>query len=246
LAWKLLLFFQLSCPNGVYTGEIVKIVRSLLVVALFACTGSLALADGVDPLVGIKHGAGSTPITITNPNPSITGTLVQDPGNGSVCSIAGDTCLQEVFQNQLGTTLTSLNIFITTPATNLTFSCNPAETDIFTHCSVSQVAGGFNFFFSGGSVESAQFKCVGDGDWDDFLIPWLGCPNILTDKDDWKWVGGEFAVDIEGTLTNGVPDAPKGTSITTQAITTPEPGSAAMLLFGMLAFGALKIARRAV
>jgi len=224
----------------------VKIVRSLLVVALFACAASLALADDIDPLVGIKHGSGSTPITITNPNPSVTGTLVQDPGNGSICTIAGDTCLQQVFQNQLGTTLTSLNILITTPATNLTFSCNPAETDVFTHCAVSHVTGGFNFFFSGGSVESAQFKCVGDGDLDDFLIPVFGCPNILTDKDDWKWVGGEFAVDIEGTITGGKPDAPAGTSVTTQAITTPEPSSAAMLLFGMLAFALLKIARRAV
>jgi len=237
---------QLFCLTGLYPGEIVKIVRSFLVLALFAGSASLAFADGVDPLVGIKHGAGSTPITITNPNPTITGTLVKDPGNGSVCSIAGDTCLQEVFQNQLGTTLTSLDIFITTPATNLTFSCNPAETDIFTHCSVSQVAGGFNFFFSGGSVESAQFKCVGDGDWDDILIPILGCPNFLTQADDWKWVGGEFAVDIEGTITNGKPDAPAGTSVTTQAITTPEPASASLLLFGMLAFGLLKIARRAV
>ena len=231
-------------PIGVCAGEIVKIVRFVLVFALFGGTAALALADGVDPLVGIKHGGGSTPITITNPNPIVTGKLVQDSGDGKTCTIAGDTCLLEVFQNQLGKALTNLTIFVTSPS-NLTFSCNEGETDIFANCQVTPVKGGFDFFFSGGSVASATFQCVGDGDLDDVLIRFLGCPNFLTNKDDWKWIGGEFAVDIEGTLTDGVPDAPAGTVVTTQVITSPEPGSALMLLSGMLALGLVKVARRA-
>ena len=225
-------------------GGIVKIFRFVLALALFGGTATLALADGVDPLVGIKHGGGSTPITITNPNPIVTGTLVQDSGDGKTCTIAGDTCLQEVFQNQLGKTLTNLTIFVTSPS-NLTFSCNEGETDIFANCKVSAVKGGFDFFFSGGSIASATLTCVPDGDLDDLSVLLLGCPNTLLNADDFKFVGGEFAVDIEGILTNGVPDAPAGTTVTTQVITTPEPGSASMLLFGMLAFSLVKVARRA-
>jgi len=227
----------------VCTGENVKIARLVLAFALFGGSAALAFADGVDPLVGIKKGGGSTPITITNPNPIVTGTLVQDSGDGKTCTIAGDTCLQDVFQNQLGTTLTSLTIFVTSPS-NLTFSCNEAETDIFTNCQVKPLNGGFDFFFSGGSVASATLTCVPDGDLDDLSVLIFGCPNKFLNADDYKWVGGEFAVDIEGILTDGVPDAPAGTTVTTQVITSPEPGSASMLLFGMLAFGLLKVARR--
>ena len=222
-----------------------KIARLALAFTLFGSTATLAFADGVDPLAGIKKGGGSTPITITNPNPIVTGTMVQDSGDGKTCTIAGDTCLQDVFQNRLGTTLTSLTIFVTSPS-NLTFACNEEETDIFAKCQVNPVNGGFDFFFSGGSVASATLTCVPDGDLDDLTVLVFGCPNKFLNADDYKWVGGEFAFDIEGTLTDGVPDAPAGTTITTQVITSPEPGSASMLLFGMLAFGLLKVARRTV
>jgi len=207
----------------------VKLVRSALVVVLLGFSASVVLADGVDPLVGIKSGGGSTPITITDPNPTVTATA-----GTTGCTIAGDTCVVDVFQNQTGSTLTNLTIFITTTLVGgnpLNFTCNDAETEffgIFGSCVATAVAGGTDLFFSGGTgVAPATFECPEEVE---------GC----------FFVGGEFAVDIEGTITDGQPpDLPSGTSITTQVITSPEPGSALMLLFGAAAFALTKVARRA-
>jgi len=202
----------------------VKLVRSALVVVLLGFSASVVLADGVDPLVGIKSGGGSTPITITDPNPTVTATA-----GTTGCIIAGDTCVVDVFQNQTGSTLTNLTIFITTTLVGgnpLNFTCNDAETEafgIFGSCLATVVSGGTDLFFSGGTgVAPATFECPAEFE---------GC----------FFVGGEFAVDIEGTIT----ELPPNTSITTQVITSPEPGSALMLLFGVVAFALTKVARRA-
>jgi len=226
----------------------VKIYRLLLVVALFGISASAVLADGIDPLVGVKSGGGSTPITLTNPNPTVTATV-----GTTGCSIAGDTCVVDVFQNQTGSTLTALTIFIPTTTVGgniLNFTCNNAETaasGIFASCNAAAVAGGTDINFSGGpGVPTAVLTFVSDKDSDDSQCPSLG-PGGLDGMcaDDFKLLGGEFAVDIEGTITNGSDDLPVGTSITAQAITTPEPNSAFLLLFGMLAVGLTKATRRA-
>ncbi len=212
-----------------------KLIRLLMVVAFFGISASLVLADGVDPLVGIKSGGGSTPITITNPNPSFTATV-----GTTGCSIPGDNCALAVFQNQLGTTLTNLTIFIPTTMVGLNtlvFGCNGQETAIFTNCLATAVSDGTDLFFSGGSVLSqGTVFCVPDDDADDET-----CTPQTGDPDDLQTATGEFAVDIEGSTT----EIPSGTLIPTQAVTTPEPGSALMLLFGMVAFGLLKVVRRA-
>jgi hypothetical protein len=235
-------------------GLAVRIYRLLLVVALLWISASVVLADGIDPLVGVKGGGGSTPITITNPNPTVNLTTVQD---SSICTIAGDTCAVDpvtgqlpVFQNQLGTTLTSITIFIPTVTigtSTLVFNCNNAETaasGIFSTCSATGVTGGTDINFSGGpGVPTATLTFVADGDADDSLCPDLG-PSGPNCADDFKFLGGEFAVDIEGTLSDGNPDLPKGTNFGIQAVTTPEPSSALMLVFGMLALGLTKVARR--
>jgi hypothetical protein len=235
----------------------VKMVRLLLVVALFAFSASAAFADGIDPLVGIRSGGGSTPITLTNPNPTFSLVVVTDPGDGSVCSIPGDTCavvppgnpgagMLPVFQNQTGVTLASLTIFIANGSIPFTYSCNPAETTIFANCSGPiSVAGGTDITFSGGpGVAPATFGFIGDGDLDDYLCLLLG-PQGPGCSDDFGFIGGEFAVDIEGVLGASGSDLPVGTSITGTTITTPEPGSALMLLFGMVAFALTKVTRRA-
>src|SRR6516164_8659785 len=96
-------------------------------------SASVVFADGIDPLVGVRSGGGPTPITLTDPNPTVTA-MAGTAG----CSIPGDTCVVDVFQNQTGSTLTSLTIFIptTTVGSNiLNFTCNSAETGIFNNCS---------------------------------------------------------------------------------------------------------------
>lgn len=236
-------------------GLTVKLIRSLMVVAFFGISASLALADGVDPLVGIKSGGGSTPITVTNPNPTFSLIVVQDPGDASVCSIAGDTCavvptgpgagMLPVFQNQTGSTLTMLTVFIANGTLPLTFSCNPAETSIFSSCSPTVVAGGTDVTFSGGTgVAPATFGFKGDDDSDDSFCQEVG-PSGSGCSDDFGFIGGEFAVDIEGVLSDSTSDLPTGTTIQGATITsTPEPGSALLLLFGAAAFGLAKLVRR--
>src|SRR5258708_11040480 len=181
-----------------------------MVVAFLGISVPLALADGVDPLVGIKSGGGSTPITIAYPNPTFSLVVVQDPVGGGICSILGDTCavvpagqpgagMLPVFQNQTGSTLTMLTIFIANGTVPLTFSCNPAETSIFSSCSPAAVAGGTDITFSGGTVAPATFGFKGDHDSDDSF-----CHEVGTSRpgcsDDFGFIVGEFAVDIEGVL----------------------------------------------
>jgi len=80
-------------------------------------------------------------------------------------------------------------------------------------------------------VAPAVFECVPDLDGDDDGK--MGC-----NADDFTWVGGEFGIDIYG-------DLAVGDKVTTQAITTPEPGAGLMVLFGALAFSLFKLVRRA-
>ena len=236
----------------------VKLIRFFVVVAFLGIAASLALADGVDPLVGTKSGGGSTPITLTNPNPTFDLTVVQDPGilgatgPGPICSISGDTCAVDpnthmlpVFQNDTGVTLTSITLFIQNQPVNapqLTYQCNTAETSIFANCSTASVAGGTDVTLSGGPGVPA-FVFRSDDDPDDSFCQNAG-PTGPGCSDD--FVGGEFAVDIEGII-SGDPtnDLPAGTNIQGAVVTSPEPGSALMLLFGMVAFALIKVARRA-
>jgi len=232
----------------------VKIVRSLLVVALFGFSASVAFADGIDPLVGIRSGGGSTPITVNTPNPTFNLVVVQDPGDGSICSIKGDTCAVvpagqpgagalPVFQNQTAGALTTLTIFIANGSIPLIFSCNSDETSIFTACGTTLVAGGTDVTFSGGSVPTAF---IADDDPDDAACLILG-PSGSGCDDDFNLALGEFSVDIEGVFaTDPIPtDLPVGTQLQGSVITAPEPGSALMLLFGMMAFALTKVTRRA-
>jgi len=227
----------------------VKLIRFFVVVAFLGTSASVALADGVDPLVGTKSGGGSTPITLTNPNPTFDLTVVHDPGDGSICSFAGDTCavvptgpganMLPVFQNDTGTTLTTITLFIQNGTTALTYHCNTAETSIFANCSTAIVDGGTDVTLSGGPGV-LPFAFRSDDDSDDSLCQRVG-PSGAGCADDFV---GEFAVDIEGVP--GVPnELPINTEIRGTVVTGPEPGSALMLLLGMVAFALTKVARRA-
>ena len=231
-----------------------KILRLLLVVALLSFSASVILADGVDPLVGIGHGNGSTPITITNPNPTFSLVTAQSPA----CTIAGDVCavippgmpdagMIPVFQNDLGKTIPTLTIFIQNiPMTALTYQCNFGELSFFSTCNTVSVAGGTDVIFSGGTGVPALIFYP-DDDLDDescaSVIPGPEGPPAACSDD---FVPTEFTVDIEGII-SGDPtnDLPQNLNIQGSVVTTPEPGSALMLLFGMLAFALAKVARRA-
>jgi hypothetical protein len=207
----------------------------LLVILTAALFSAATWADGIDPKVIIQKGGGSTPITIHDPNPSVTATSHANT-EANPCFLAeSSACISDVFQNQTGITIQSLTIGITDVTLpeigKLVFSCG-ADLLFFNHCSSSDNGSVTDIFFSNtpGSpfhgVDSAVLQCGDDGDDGE-------------EEECHHWVGGEFSVDIEGA------DLPAGIPITVQAITTPEPGSAMMILFGALAFGMLKFVRRA-
>jgi len=231
----------------------VKIARLLLVVALLSLSASVVLADGVDPLVGIGHGNGSTPITLTNPNPTFT--LVTE--KSSVCTITGDVCgvipagmpdagMIPVFQNDLGQTIATLTIFLQNGSIPLNYQCNQSELTFFSTCTTVTVAGGTDVIFSGGTgVPALIFYPDGDSDDAPELCPAQG-PTGPGCADD--FVPTEFTVDIEGIITTTdatTNDLPPGITIQGSVNTTPEPSSALMLLVGVLAFALTKVVRRA-
>jgi len=219
----------------------------LFAVALFSAA---AWADGVDPKVIPIRGSGSTPITLKNPNPTVTA-QAQAPSEANLFCLGAVACVDDVFQNQTGKTLTSITMFFNASLNpGLVFSCGDMSKAVFfDNCNASSASGGENIILSAdgengfNGVAPATQQCVADSDpllaaIDKvlFALPG-GCQKW--DPDDYKFVGGEFGIDIYG-------DLAVGQSVTTTAITTPEPGAAILLLYGALAFGLLKLVRRAV
>jgi hypothetical protein len=212
-----------------------KISKFFMVVAVLVVSAACTWADGIDPKVIIKKGGGSTPITLQDPNPSVTAPAKKNIGQ--CFDASAPACVFDVFQNQTGNTITSLTIFIPT-LNNLIFSCEPGSLVFdFNGCTATNVSGGTNIFFfnsgpgSLGGVAPAVFGCVLDGDEND---------ERHDDCDKKGYTGGEFAVDIEGA---GVV---RGTQIPLTAVTTPEPGSFLLMLVGALAFGLLGLVRKNV
>jgi hypothetical protein len=199
-----------------YRGAFLKLTKSLFVALASALFSTAVLADGIDPKVIIEPGGGgsTTPITLTNPNPTVTAPAVAN--TGQCTDPAAPACVFDGFQNQAGTTITTLTIFIPTLG-SLIFSCGDASTLIFDFnaCNSSNVIGGTDITFSNSSGS-----------------PFSGAPT-----------SGEFAVDIEGAGV-GIGTVIPVTAITTPAITTPEPGTALLMVFGALAFGLLALGRR--
>jgi hypothetical protein len=217
-------------------GALLKHVRLLLLTVTAAVLSTATWADGIDPKVIIQKGTDSTPITIHDPNPSVTA-ISHANTEANPCFLAESlACISDIFQNQTGITIHSLTIGITDVTLpeigKLVFSCG-ASTDLlfFNHCSSSDNGSVTDIFFSNApgspfhGVDSAVLQCGDDGDDGE-------------EEECHNWVGGEFSVDIEGA------DLPAGIPITVQAITTPEPGSGMMILCGALAFALIKLVRR--
>ncbi len=215
-----------------------KAYKLLFVLLASAVFSTAVLADGIDPQVIIKPGGGSTPITLTTPNPMVSTPAALN--TGQCTDPSAPACVFDVFQNQTGSTITSLTIFIPTFG-NLIFSCGDAASlSFFNSCSTSNIAGGTDVFFSNSigspfsGVATATKSC--DDDEEEFL-------SFSSESDDCKFVGGEFAVDIEGA---GITANDIHTPFPLTVITTPEPAAALLMLFGALAFGLLAVGRRFV
>jgi len=228
----------------VCTGVLLKHVRPALLLFAVALFSAAAWADGVDPKVIPIKGSGSTPITITSPNPTVNA-QAQAPSAANLFCLGAVACVDDVFQNQTGKTLTSITMFFSASLNpGLVFSCGDmSQAVFFDNCNASNVSGGENIILSAdgkngfNGVASATQQCVPDSLVDIGLS--LLSPNWCQklDPDDYKFVGGEFGIEIYG-------DLAVGQSVTTTAITTPEP-AAGLMVFSALAFALLKLARRA-
>lgn len=218
-------------------GALLKYFRPLLLILTVAIFSAATWADGIDPKTIITKGSGSTPITLTNPNPSFSGTATSNAN----CLSPTDVCFYQVFQNQTGVTLTSLNILVNDVA-GFDFTCAITSQSIdFTSCGSSDNGHVTDIFFSGGTgVAAATQQCVPDT-WIDQVAQSLGVFNCQKyDPDDYKFVGGEFAVLVDATANEDF----AGQSVAGATVTTPEPGVGILILFGALAFGLLKLVRR--
>jgi len=199
----------------------------LLAVAVFSAS---AWADGVDPKVIPIKGTGSTPITLTNPNPTVSA-QAEAPNAANLFCLGRVACVDDVFQNQTGKTLTSITMFFSASANpGLVFGCGDmTQALFFDNCNESSVSGG----------EGIILSADGKNGFTGVASAVLGCVSDDGDCEERGFVGGEFGVDIYG-------DLALGQNITVQVVTTPEPGAAILLLYGALAFGLLKLVRRAV
>ncbi len=219
----------------------------VLSAALFSAA---AWADGIsDPKPIPQKGGGSTPITINDPNPVVTATALPN-SNTNPCPFESPFCVDDVFQNQTGQTLTHITmVFLSSDNPNLIFNC-PSNSEMlsavfFDKCSqapdpkggedITFLADGLNGFTG---VDPASKQCVPDSIGDHILDKISKSWCLKLDPDDYQFVGGEFAISIYGD------DVTNGLQVTTQAVTTPEPGAGLMVLFGALAFGLFKLVRR--
>lgn len=105
-------------------GQVVKITRLLVLVAMIAVTCSVAMADGTDPVFKLSGGGASEVLT------SDTFSFTVNPANEFTCG--ADVCVSLDFINFTGATVTQLNL---NAPSGFTFSCNPAGDPYFNNCS---------------------------------------------------------------------------------------------------------------
>ena len=219
------------------TGGLLKHFRPALLLLTVAVCSVSAWAQS-DPKPIPQNGGDAQLITLTNPNPTVTMSVAPNSSTNP-CPLGSALCADFNFQNATGKTITTITMFFATQG-NYVFNC-PGSQDMlsavfFDNCSQSAVSKGEDITFSADmkngfdGVKSA--KCVSP-DTAALLNP--GCSG-----EGEQYVGGLFAIDLYGS------DLINGTSITTTAITTPEPGAGLLVLFSALAFALFRLVRRAV
>jgi hypothetical protein len=192
-------------------------VAALLMVAFLSVSAPTALADGTDPIVFTKGcgGVGQPACKTVLLTPGETTVTVSETFNCT--GTATDTCsaIEDVI-NESGATVTRFDLAFNPVSVNnipLSFSCAPPPTEgsfLFTCNSL----GGNTFAFTGGSLCS---------DSDD-LVDGVFTPD-----------GDECGVIIGLQGIAGEPFLQGVTVTSTFSTSTPEPSSAVLLLFGLMA-----------
>lgn len=206
-----------------------KLIHLLVVIAFLGISASVALADGVpaDPIVFTKGCGGAG-------QPACDAALIGPGGTApfsatfSCTTTTVTSCFaSEDFLNLSGATITSFNLDLNPVSVNgnpLVFACGSAIFSSFVCTQDSALV----FTFSGGSLcptdsndvqpisgSPGQFNFVPDGDASDDL-----CSGIT------------IAMQGSTTVTND--PFLRGVTVT-GGVSTPEPGSGLLLLFGLMA-----------
>jgi len=181
----------------------VRNIRWFVLLALVACTASITMADGVDPVFKVTKGPLSTPVT--------NGTFTFTANN-----LGGTTTLDFAldFINQSGFTATGMELtFLVFPA-DLIISVDNSEDPFFTSFSLAHNPGGPYIldFFGLDDTHPGILSQVCNGEGSD------------GDSDDCFGGGADFVINI-----NGVP--PGGFISGTGSL--PEPSSGLSLVLGM-------------
>jgi hypothetical protein len=219
-------------------GELLKPLRLCLLLLTAALFSVSAWAQDPKPIP--QNGTDATVITLTNPNPTVTATA-QANSAANPCPFQSAFCVDDNFQNATGKTLTSITMSFASQISNgmtLVFNCPSSQEMLsavfFDNCSQSAGPKG---------TENITFSADMKNGFDGVLPARCVSPEAAAVVNsactgDEQLSGGLFAIDMYGT------DVVMGTTITTTAITTPEPGAGLMVLFSALAFALFKLVRR--
>jgi hypothetical protein len=103
-------------------GVLLKHFRpALLLLTVAVCSAS---AGGQDPKPIPQKGGDATPITLTNPNPTVTMTA-QPNSETNPCPFQSAFCVDDNFQNETGKTITTITMFFSSAMNpeGLVFNC---------------------------------------------------------------------------------------------------------------------------
>jgi hypothetical protein len=220
----------LRVGNG---GLTVKLIRFLIVFAFLGISASVSIADGVDPVVFTKGCGGKGQVACD------AGLITGTPGNFSAtfsatfsCSPTADasTCFAtEDLINVTGGTVNAFNLAldpVSVMGNPLTFSCEPGGYFVCTQISA------LDFNFSG--VPNGNSLCSAEMD------------DVTATEQPGQYIfNGEVPPDADDTCSGitigmqGVTGEPNLNGVTVtgsvSSVPTPEPSSALLLLFGLMA-----------
>jgi hypothetical protein len=189
----------------------VKLIHLLVVVAFLGISASVAVADGVDPIVFTK-GCGGTTGTICDPEFLTPGSTTLSVTESFICTDGTCTATDSVV-NETGVAVNSFTLVLSaqdSEGQTLTYSCG--EGGFF----VCSQAGPDTFTFAGNTL------CADSED--------LSNGTFTPDNDECGVIIGLSGTTTEGLFTG---DSVTGTFSTSTA--TPEPSSGLLLMAGLMA-----------
>ena len=205
--------FVLRKGNG---GLTVKFIYCLMVVAFLGISASVARADGVDPIVTTKGCGGTT----------ICDAVILTPGQTTVnvteqftCDLTGNCTAEDSVINETGKAIDTFTLVFDTLGGTLSYFCGEGGSFSCTN------NGGGAFTFTGSSICSTDANDISIGEG--------GVVTFIPDGDADDNCNFGVTIGLSATTTEGITNGETVTA--TFSTPTPEPSSALLLLFGLMA-----------